>query len=284
MPDLPPYIWYSIAGVLFLLFLRITNKNFRSGVRHDFITFIQADYPEFTLVAEKEHYLLLRRGSADEQLFLRKVYASVASAKTRDPRQRRRIFKQFVDALLEQQELINRELTLTNDGDRIMARLVTPAFVDGLSRKIKGKLPHTPLSELGLCVVYVLDATESVVYLTPKHQSELGLDLAALHARAIANLAKNFRSEAVRNAVENKTVNLVKNMDSFDAARMLLVPKHLKESESVAACIPDRDTLVLCGVPPDDDWSALIKMARTADGDPLLNRPIKVTAGGFELI
>lgn len=284
MPELPPTIWFAIAVVLFLLFFRVANSIHRSKVRSEFIALLQSEYPQFTLISENEKCLHLRRDGHDEQIFMRKLYVAVSNEKAREPRQRRQLFRQFVNSLLEQQDLVNRSLALNSDGGRIMARLVPPAFVDTLSRKIKGSLPHTPLPELGLCVVYVLDATESVVYLTPKHLGELGLDVAALHDRAIANLERNFRCEAVRNAIETHSVNLVKNMDSFDAVRLLLIPRHLKSGEAVAACIPDRDTLLLCGCPHDDNWSDLNKLARSADGDPLLKRPVKVTAGGFELI
>ena len=85
--------------------------------------------------------------------------------------------------------------------------------------------------------------------------------------------------------VEGKTANAVKAMDSFDAARVLLVPNHLREGEAVAAAIPDRDTLFLAPLPADGDWNGMRKLARTRGGSGyhLLNQPLKITRDGFEI-
>ena len=284
MPELPPWLWFSVAGILLLFFLRVLNQNFRRRVRYDFIQFLRERYPQFQVLAEREHYLLLRHDGSEEQIFLQKLYAGVAGMRAHESHQRRRIFTHFIEALMEHQDLANRALELEKDGDKIMPRLAPPAFVSAVGRKLKEELPHTPVAALGLAVVYVLDAPESVVYLTRKHLGELGLDLAATHERALSNLERKFTSEVVREALTGGKINVVKTLDSYDAARILLVPKFLKPGESVAAAIPDRDTLVLCAVPRDDNWSAIVKLARTPAGETLLNKPIKISPGGFELV
>jgi hypothetical protein len=76
-------------------------------------------------------------------------------------------------------------------------------------------------------------------------------------------------------------MNVIKSMDSYDAARLLLVPDYLNPGEELAAMIPDRDTLVLIKVPQNGDWSPLVKLAKVAAGDPLYRRPLRVTSAGI---
>ena len=79
----------------------------------------------------------------------------------------------------------------------------------------------------------------------------------------------------------SRDINVVKSCDSFDAARLLLVPGYLDAGESLVALIPDRDTLVLTAPPDDGDWDGLRKLARAADGDPLWAEPLIVTSAGI---
>ena len=74
----------------------------------------------------------------------------------------------------------------------------------------------------------------------------------------------------------------VKLMDSFDAARLLLVPQVLEPEEALVAIVPDRDTLFLAPLPRDENWSSLRRLAHATDGPALLDRPLKVTRVGFE--
>ena len=48
-------------------------------------------------------------------------------------------------------------------------------------------------------------------------------------------------------------------MDTYDAARVLLLPERLRADEEAAALIPDRDTCVIAPLPADGDWSELGK-------------------------
>jgi hypothetical protein len=86
----------------------------------------------------------------------------------------------------------------------------------------------------------------------------------------------------VDGAVRESTLTMVKALDSYDAARILLVPGYLGDGEEVVALIPDRDTLTLAPLPTDGNWDTLRKLARVAGGEHLLiDRPIRVTRGGF---
>ena len=96
-----------------------------------------------------------------------------------------------------------------------------------------------------------------------------------------ANLARTFGREVVRSAVGSRDINVIKSCDSFDAARLLLVPGYLDAGESLVALIPDRDTLVLTAAPADGDWAGLRMLARAAAGDPLWAEPLIVTSEGI---
>jgi hypothetical protein len=124
------------------------------------------------------------------------------------------------------------------------------------------------------------------MYLTSEQIEELGLELTALHELALQNLERVFPAAAVRSVVENKTANTFKMMDSFDATRVLLVPKHLRSGEWIAAAIPDRDSLFLAPVPVDDDWTGMKKVARTPGGTGyrLLDRPLKIGHESVEVM
>src|SRR5262249_51190113 len=100
-----------------------------------------------------------------------------------------------------------------------------------------------------------------------------------------ANLAKVFSGDAVRSVFRENALVRIATLDSFDAARLLLVPEHLEDGEAIAAVIPDRDTLALLPVPQDNDWSKIAELAKMPlkPDHLLLNRPVKVTRAGFEV-
>src|SRR5262249_5007414 len=121
--------------------------------------------------------------------------------------------------------------------------------------------------------------------LTPSDAKSLGVEGAALRALAMKNLGRSLSVENIRKMIAGGQLNMVKKLDSFDAARLLLVQAALKPGESVAALVPDRDTLVVMPVPPDGNWSKLRELAKIPPGDPthaLLARPLLVTPEKIE--
>ncbi len=110
------------------------------------------------------------------------------------------------------------------------------------------------------------------------------LEAAGLHALALENLRKNFPAEAVRKVVEQGEGTALKLGDSYDAARLLLVPEHLRDGEEVAALIPDQDSLVLAPVPGDGDWGRLREGEQMVlgHGHRLLDRPLRVSRTSIE--
>lgn len=284
MFGLPVWVWVVAAVVGVVLLLAFARRAFRAGVRRELVAFLAEHYPQIAVVGERSDRLFLRTPSgADGEWNLAKVYAAVAdlpnSATAAD---RAGVFRHFADALIPSVLEADAPLSLATAGDRILPRLVRPEFLAGMPPD--ADTPSVPLPDLGLAVVYVLDSPASVRYLTGQDLPDLGLDVRGLHDHALGNLRKRFAKEPVASAVGGAVV-LVKELDSFDAARLLVVPDFLDPGQEVAAVVPDRDTLGLAPVPADGDWAPIREMAKIPGGEHLLlARPLRVTAAGFELV
>jgi hypothetical protein len=283
MPNLPWWGWVIGVLALSIFAFRGAIKGFRRSVRMGYIEYLKETEPTIEVISESESSLIYRAEGIDQgAFFLRKLYLGVASLRPDTPEGRREVFEHF-RATLGETTGVGGTLSLAEHGERVMPRLVPASFFNQTPKGVE--MPKMPLGNTSLSVVYVLNNDQTVLYLTADHARELGLDGPALHGLALGNLEKTFSPEIVRSVAEGKSASAVKMMDSFDAARVLLVPNHLREGEAVAATIPDRDSLFLAPLPADGDWSGLKKLARTTSGSGyhLLNRPLKVSRDGFEI-
>jgi uncharacterized protein YtpQ (UPF0354 family) len=284
MLGIPWWGWLIGLLVALVVVLWLARKSFRRQVRKQFVEFLRATHADIEIREEHETHLVTSMNqSENSQLFLGKLYQAIAELRPDTPESRRMVFEHFIGSLLESARDAAGPLDLQTHGARIMPRLLLMSQLAEFPDEI-GPV-HTSLEGIGLEVVYVLDSERSVMYLTEHHLNELGLDRGALHARALENLAQTFPNDLVRKVLEENALPLFKALDSYDAARLLLVPGCLRENEALAAVIPDRDSLCLAPIPENGDWSHLKKLARTPGGDQLLlNRPLKVTQQGFELM
>lgn len=258
-------------------------KSYRRSVRKNLIRYLRENHPEIEIVSEHSNHLMIRSGKdVTGRMNLHNLYLQIASTKARTPDQERAIFKTFIGGLLENLERSSRPMSLESDGDFLLPRLVdgpTLAMLQGGATVV-----HQPLAGTGLFVVYVRDSKDAVSYLHETALAELGLDISALHERALANLRKKSSADFARQVLGGHTLAVLKLGDTFDAARLLLVPEQLRDGEMLAAVIPDRDTLGLVPPPADGNWTGLAKLSRAAAGPRLLPRPLKVTRHGFELM
>ena len=119
-------------------------------------------------------------------------------------------------------------------------------------------------------MAYVVRETLTELQLTPEEALGVARD----------NLAATSPRPLVRAALQDGSLQVSKMGDTYDAARLLLLPGCLEHGEEVAAAIPDRDTLLVTRVPGDGDWSGLRKLARAAAGEPLWREPLRVTREG----
>lgn len=249
-----------------------------------FIRHIAQHRPQWQVLNNKPSALELRLGPDEQDLTAdinpAHIRAMVDGA-DEDSLQCKAAYAQLV-AILDGILASNGPLSLETIRSRLRPRLMPNDYYQQLKR---GPLPVARrLPELGLWQVCAIDSEESVAFVTEKQLTELGIDEDKLHAIALENLATPQFRDAVRGAISgNKAVNF-KMLDSYDAARLLLIPACLEEGEQIAAVIPDRDTLFICPVPANADWNALAEIAKAPFSDRLiLDRPVCVTRSGFEV-
>ena len=250
-----------------------------------FIRHIGQHRPQWAVMSLNPSALVLRLGPGEKDMEVdinpARIRAMVDGA-AEDSLQCKAAYAQLV-SILDQALASQGPLSIESIRSRLRPRLLPDAYYQQLKR---GPMPVARrMPELGLWVVCAIDSEESVSFVTEKQLAELGIGEEKLHAIALENLATPQFREVVRGVIaENKAVNF-KMLDSYDAARLLLIPACLEEGEQIAAVIPDRDTLFLCPVPPNADWNALAEIAKAPFGDRLiLDRPVRVTKVGFELL
>jgi hypothetical protein len=279
------YGWVGIVLAVLFLVVYLALRGFRAGLRREFAAFLAEYEPDVKITAVRRNGLDFRLGEVSGTAYLNKVYAAVAQlgGKSDTPENRRRIFQDFADELIGGTREAGQPLTRERHGDRILVRLVPAPWPAGLPTG--HAVPHRPVRGLDLRTVYVLDSENSVRYLTESDLADLGLDQEGVHELALENLRARFSPDVVAGVLRERSMVAVKALDSYDAARVLLVPEYLKEGEEVAALIPDRDTLTLVAVPAEGDWGTLRELARVpASEHLLLDRPLRVTRAGFEVI
>ncbi|MCL6614239.1 MAG: hypothetical protein K6U03_06455 [Firmicutes bacterium] len=270
--------WVLLIAVLLILLLDQARRSWQRMIRQEALAALKREYPEMSLVSESRYALVLKIEDQDVTVNLHNLYRMCAQCPT--PEARQEVYASFFSGL---KDIVAGKgpLSLEACRDRIMPRVVPLEFLANLPATV-GSLPHKPFAEgIDLAIVYVIDSPNAVSYLTEKQLAELGLDLDALHALAMANLEKVSPAKAVREVLENKTLVVIKTLDDHDATRILLVPACLPEDAGIAAMIPDTDTLVLAPVPADGDWSRLRKLAAKAYGKKVYGRPLLVTKAGF---
>jgi hypothetical protein len=284
--------WWGWSGlvVAIVLILGVWSwRAWRTTVRLELVEHLGRALPALRITKVRAAYLAFTvPGTVDGAgtFYLQRFYRAMAGCPSDQSAEaeaaRQAVFKTVVDAMREAaQGLV---LDPARDQPKVMPRLLTDAALAAMRRHPgQDALPSWPSGVGGLNVVLVLDREASVCYLTAAHLRDLGLAEADALLVAKANLARTFGRETVRSAVAaGKTINVVKSLDSYDAARLLLVPDYLEEGETIAALIPDRDTLVLIAPPADGDWSSYRTLAKNAAGDPLWTEPLIVTSRGID--
>jgi hypothetical protein len=286
--------WVGVAvGVLVGLFLLMfaANRSWRRTVREELVAYLARHAPEIAVTAVRANRLELRRADAAEddvaRFYLFNTYQQLAGVREPDAASataaRDEIFEIVLKAIRESLSGLDG-LDAETERANVLPRIVHDAALASMRTRIEasGKaLPSVASGVSGLSVVFVLDRPTTVAYLTDDLLAQLRLTPEQALEAARANLARTFGREVVRQAIGSRDVNVIKSCDSFDAARLLLVPGYLEPGESLVALVPDRDTLVLTGPPVDGDWSGLRKLARAAAGDPLCTEPLVVTPEGI---
>lgn len=279
---MPTWGWLLLGIVAVLVWMEAARRSWRRMVRREFRAYLEAHVPGITVVREEGSNLLARIDGEEGVINLSNLYGRIAIAKAADFDARKPFYDELVSAAREIRSA-GRPFSVEADGDRILPRISPDRPFEGVpadQQPVSRPLPGTPLR-----TEYVMDSENAVQYINKLSRDELGLDMDALHEIALNNLRTRSSPEAIRQAIEGRGLSMMKMMDTYDAARLLLVPEHLNDGEAVAAVIPDRDTLALAPVPDDGDWSGMVKLANSPASERLIfNRPLRVTRAGFEVM
>lgn len=245
--------WW-IAGVIAVVLLLLLAKarafyaRFRRmcrGIREELTQLLGEDHPDAKVLREEHGNLIVRMPDGSERVWeMEEIYTAVASlpGMGADPVARARVYRDALNALFPPAPIAG-PLTLEAHGDRIRPRLVLPEALGEL--KADGGLLHLPLPELGLEVVYVAGVPPADRLLTEQDRTTLGLDVEALHRRALENLRRDFPGEMLRPALEQGSGSAIQAHDSFDASRLLLIPERLEPGQELVALAPHQDLLLL---------------------------------------
>jgi hypothetical protein len=282
-----------VAGGLFGLFLLmfVANRSWRRAAREELVAYLATHAPEVTVAAVHPNRLELRLAEPGADgvatFFLFNTYQQLAAVSEPDAAAataaRHAIFDVVVQSIRESLKGLDG-LEAATERANVLPRLLDDAALASMRGRLasSGKaLPSMPSGVAGLSVVFVLDRPTTVAYLTEDLLAQLELTPAEALDVARANLARTFGRDVVRQAVGSRNVNIIKSCDTFDAARLLLVPGYLEPGESLVALVPDRDTLVLTAPPADGDWAPLRQLARANACDRLWAEPLVVTADGI---
>jgi hypothetical protein len=289
--------WWGWAGcgaaglIAIVALLFGARRSWRTGIRQELVDHLRRTAPELAITAIHPDRLELAVAGAapgaGATFHLARLYQRIAELPAGDTPELRADRAAVYDTIVATiHEGATGLESLDADAERrnVMPRLVTDDGLAALRSQVAdaGKsLPSLPSGVAGLSIVFVLDREAAVAYLTGDLLAELKLTPDEALEIGRANLGRTFGRDVVRSAVGSRHINVIKRCDSFDAARLLLVPGYLDAGESVVALIPDRDTLVLAAAAAESERAGPRKPARAAAGDPLWTEPLIVTSAGI---
>lgn len=293
MFGLPVWLWVIVAIVaLPVLVLWLFISRFRKmcrTVRGEIGLYLREQHPEFEVVGERQGNLLVRCRDGAERIWeMADVYAAVGRlpGMGADPAARKGIYAHAVEQLLHPQPDRSQPLSMSTHGDWIRLHLVTEEFHKQAAAP--SVLLHTPVPGLdGLLAVYVLDLVDGPYYLSEQDRSLLGIDAAEMHRLALEHLRRDFPRQLVNDVLTGGNPSAIQFQDSFNAARLLLIPEFLQEKEELLALIPHRDMLVLLPAATRQEPNKLDQAMQTlacGNHPRLLDRPVRVTRDGYEVI
>jgi hypothetical protein len=258
-------------------------------VRSEIGQFLREQHPDLAVVGEQQGNLLVRQPDGAERVWeMVDVYTAVARlpGMGTDATARRGVYARAVEQLLNPAPDPSQPLSLATHGDRIKLQLVTAEFYKQAAPP--SGAPHTAVPGLAdLLAVYVLDLPGGPRYLSEDDRGNLGIDVTEMHRLALEHLRRDFPRQMVTDVVMGGNPSAIQFQDSFDAARLLLMPEILEGDEELIALIPHRDMLLVLPASMRNEPDKLKQAAETlkcADHPPLLERPIRVTRSGFEII
>jgi len=293
MFGLPIWLWVIlVVAAVVVIWLQRFQSRYRAmcrTVRDELVQVLKDKYPEIEVAWSQQGNLMVQsKTTGARMLDMADVYVAVGRlpGMGRDPEARARVYQSYAQALSPPALNTIRPLSLTTHGDQIRPQLVKPEFLRQFSAD--AGLLHTSLPGLGLETVYVLDLPQGRPYLAEQDRIDLGLDAARVHRRALDNLRKDFPAQMIAEPVARESASAVQFGDTFDAARLLVIPEFLQAGQELVALIPHRDVLLLLPATIAKDQNKMRQgmqvLQECKDHQPLLDRPVRVTQNGIEAI
>jgi hypothetical protein len=272
--------------IVWLLYARF--RKMCRNVREELGRYVREHHPELEVVGEREGNLVVRhRGGAEQIWEMADLYVAVGrTLRGGVPADRTAIYAGAVEQLLHRKPDRSQPLSMATHGHSIGLHLVTADFF-GQNGPPTGA-PHTPIPGLdGLLAVYVLDLADGHCVLSEEDRGLLGIDTTEMHRLALEHLRRGFSRQMVSEVLTTGELSAIQFHDSFDAARLLVLPEFLQENEELLALVPHRDMLVLLPAAmrqEPDKLDQAVKALECDDHPRLLDRPVCVTRNGFERV
>lgn len=280
----------TLAGILSVIAAIALFQGVRSMLRrghrqNDLYSGAKSILPGFRIVSTRHNMLHLHDiiNRRDFKIDLRPLWAQLRAAGS-EPRVRRYTIECW---LFDLRKALKDPPPQPEAADtKVLARVVNAAMLARMSAPTGVSVPARALGSTGLFAVLVQDVGESVRYLNSQAIGETRLSFDDLMNRALHGLqqAPNVLS-AVRDAIAADSVTTLKTGDSYDAARLLLLPKLLADGQRIVTLVPDPHTLLISPMPGPEGWERLHALAEMHHGeDRLLANPIVVDRQGFTLV
>jgi hypothetical protein len=280
-----PYMYIALVLIFVLvcalLFLAPAwrARALQATVRRELAEYLRAAIPGAEIEGGDEtSFVLHTPEERDVQINLHNITDAVLGLRPNTRQGRLALYEHFAAPIKNPENLDH--LTLEEHGPRILPRIVNQLFLNEMEENIP--LPTRALGFTGLSVAYILDSEHHVTYFTRSHAESLGIDDRAVHDLALSNLRKIFKPEVAEAALKGQAISVIQSFDDHDAARLLIVPEHLREDQTLVAFIPDKGTLILAPAPADDDWASLHSFLPGVA--KLYDRPLKVTHNGISVV
>src|SRR5436309_2311552 len=131
-----------IFGLLGLSVLAL--RRWRAGIRNRFIEFLQRAHPDVRITETHSSYFLFESPTLGSgRCNLDNLFGIVAHSKPAKPEDEAALFDKFLSGLAESLRNANRKMTLTEDGDHLLPRIVNAAHLAELQEN--GSVPVLPL-------------------------------------------------------------------------------------------------------------------------------------------
>lgn len=171
----------------------------------------------------------------------------------RDPRHASEIVENYLERLLEGDQLAGAPLPLSVARTRIMPRIQPISIFDHLDRE---HVAHIPFVN-DTVVVFVIDLPQLTVSITTEQMIRWGLQADDLDAISRENLARYAPELEVRlvDSHDGGRAAIVAHQDGYDAARLLLSTLHARLAREMRGdfyvATPARDTFIAISAGPD---------------------------------